>query len=130
MGMYSCPWATSSEPTGKGTCPCRRRRRSSRALAPRLAPLERHGNLYVRVQAAVDGAVLRGGLEPPAVLFVELAGDADLDAERADPPLRLADHFLRDAHAGAVKGDVVPLGDNAHRRQHARAERGGDEVRR
>ncbi|MBK6406620.1 MAG: hypothetical protein IPF66_17175 [Holophagales bacterium] len=50
--------------------------------------------------------------------------------ERADPAARVGDHLLDDVDGRSRELDTVPLGDERHRRDEARAEGRGAQVRR
>ena len=92
------------------------------------APFERDRLLNIGVQRLVNGAGMGRVLEAFAIVFGEVVGDVNGDAEAADSAKGRGDHFLGNADGRTGDVDVFALGDDAHGGEHASAKSRGHQI--
>ena len=101
---------------------------ASSLIAGESAPMNFDGGFDVRMNAPFDRACVRGIFEPLPVLRTGCPWDSDGDRQPIDLPRGRAAHLLVHRHSGTRQVEIQRSCDDAHRGQHARAERSRDEV--
>ena len=95
-----------------------------------MAPTELNRRLDIRMNAPFHRASVRRVFEPFLVLWSSCPRNLDLNDQAIDFSWGCAGHFLFDSRGGSREVHFQRSRDDAHRRQHARAERRSHEVSR